>query len=175
MSIGESQQNTMSANVEKPRKKWGGAQVGAGRPPSIVPTDEDRRKVEHLAGLGVPLEHIAAVVGPPGGITRDVLSKWFAAEIAQGKAKAAEAISGTLYQRAMAGDTACLIWWSKTQLRWSPAPQEIRIQNDTRVSIVGALEAAQARVIEGEAVERVQGALEAPDGGEYRPDDGDAL
>jgi hypothetical protein len=175
MSMGESQQNTMSAEVEKPRKKWGGAQVGAGRPPGIVPTDEDRRKVEHLAGLGVPLEHIAAVVGPPGGISRDVLTKWFGPEIAQGKAKAAEAISGTLYQRAMAGDTACLIWWSKTQLRWSPAPQEIRIQNDTRVSIVGALEAAQARVIEGEAVERVQRALEGPHEGDGHPEDGDAL
>ncbi len=175
MESGSAQASTTDAAVEKPRKKWGGAQVGAGRPPSIVPTDEDRRKVEHLAGLGVPLEHIAAVVGPPGGISRDVLTKWFGPEIAQGKAKAAEAISGTLYQRAMAGDTACLIWWSKTQLRWSPAPQEIRIQNDTRVSIVGALEAAQARVIEGEAVERAQRALEAPDGGECQPDDGDAL
>jgi hypothetical protein len=123
------------------------------------------------------LEMIGAALAETNGkvINKDAVARIFADEIAKGRAKAGEKISATLFERAMGGDTACLIWWSKTQLRWSPAPQEIRIQQDTRVSIVGALEAAQARVIEGEAVERAQRALEAPDGGEYQPDDGDAL
>ena len=148
-----------------------------GRPPAIVPTDHDRVRVEQMAGLGMTLEMIGAALAEPGGkvINKDAVARIFADEIAKGRAKAGEKISATLFERAMAGDTACLIWWSKTQLRWAPAPQEIRIQNDTRVSIVGALEAAQARVIEGELVNRALSAPEGSDGGEYQPDAGDAL
>jgi hypothetical protein len=109
------------------------------------------------------------------GIHVDTLRANLGQELVRGRAKAAEGVGRTLYSRAMAGDVGAMVWYTKTQMRWSPAPQEIRIQQDTRVSIVGALEAAQARVIEGEAVERAQRALEAPDGGEYQPDDGDAL
>lgn len=142
----------------------GGKQPGAGRPPAIVPTDEDRQRVERLAGLGLPLEQIGAVIGPPGGINKDTVAKYFAAELIRGRAKANEAVGQTLYSRAVAGDAAAMIWWSKVQMRWSAAPQEIRIQSDTRVSIAGALEAAQARVIEGEAIERVVGAMGGPSG-----------
>ena len=137
-----------------------------GRPPAIVPTEQDRVRVERMAGLGMTLEMIGAALAETNGkvINKDAVARIFADEIAKGRAKAGEKISATLFERAMAGDTACLIWWSKTQLRWSPAPQEIRIQSDTRVSIASALDAAQARVIEGEAVERVVGALGGPGG-----------
>ena len=174
---GSSAQASTIDDFDSAMMKHGGARPGAGRPPSIVPDETNRARVERMAGLGMTLEMIGAAISEPGGplISKDAVLRLFPKEVALGRAKAGEKISATLFERAMAGDTACLIWWSKTQLRWSPAPQEIRIQNDTRVSIVGALEAAQARVIEGEAIERVQRALEAPDGGECQPDDGDAL
>jgi len=126
-----------------------------GRPPAIVPTEQDKIRVEQMAGLGMTLEMIGAALAGPDGkvIQKDAVARIFSDEIAKGRAKAGEKISATLFERAMAGDTACLIWWSKTQLRWAPAPQEIRIQSDTRISIQSALTAADSRIIDGEAIE----------------------
>jgi hypothetical protein len=98
------------------------------------------------------------------GIHVDTLRANLGQELVRGRAKAAEGVGRTLYARAMAGDVGAMVWYTKTQMRWAPAPQEIRIQQDTRISIAGALEAAQARVIEGEAIERVVGALDDPQG-----------
>jgi hypothetical protein len=145
---------------EKPKQK-GGAQPGAGRP-AFVPTDAERQRVEELAGCGVPEQMIAALIRD--GIHVDTLRARLGQELIRGRAKAAEGVGRTLYARAMAGDVGAMVWYTKTQMRWSPAPQEIRIQSDTRVSIASALDAAQARVIEGEAVERVVGALGGPGG-----------
>lgn len=167
--------DTMSEIVfkgDKPTQKIAEVRRGPGRP-RFVPTDAERQRVEELAGCGVPEHMIASLIRD--GIHVDTLRANLGQELVRGRAKAAEGVGRTLYSRAMAGDVGAMVWYTKTQMRWSPAPQEIRIQNDTRVSIVGALEAAQARVIEGEAIERAQGALEGPDGGEYQPDDGEGL
>lgn len=94
----------------------GGAQPGAGRP-GFVPTDDERRQVEALSGYGLPFDHIAALVR--GGIHIDTLRKHFADELVIGKAKANGSIGKTLFQKAMSGDTAAMIWWTKAQMRWS--------------------------------------------------------
>jgi hypothetical protein len=45
--------------------------------------------------------------------------KYFKTELVAGKAKANAKVGGTLFQKATGGDTAAMIWWSKTQLRWA--------------------------------------------------------
>lgn len=113
----------------------------------FVPTDEQRKVVRKLAGYGLPHEQIAALVGR--GIDRDTLTKHFRVELDEGKAASSEAIGRTLFEKAMAGDTASLIWWTKAQMRWTSL-QQIQVQSDSRISIVSALEQAEGRVIDGE-------------------------
>lgn len=120
----------------------GGARPGAGRP-AFVPTDEDRANVEKLAGLGLSYEQISALVRD--GISVPVLMNCFKRELELGKAKAHSKIGGKLFQKAMDGDTASLIWWTKTQMRWAETQKHEIVQ--TTISINSALEAAKNRVI----------------------------
>lgn len=83
----------------------------------FVPTAEERRQVEAMAGYGVPHEQIATLIGEEG-IDSDTLKKHFKKELAQGKAKANAKVGQTLFQKATAGDTTAAIWWSKTQMGW---------------------------------------------------------
>ena len=94
----------------------GGARPGAGRP-AFEPTDAERKQVEAMSGYGLPIEQIAILVR--GGIDTDTLRKHFATELTAGKAKANSGVGRTLFQKAMGGDTAAMIWWSKTQMRWA--------------------------------------------------------
>lgn len=79
------------------------------------PTDEQRRLVESTSGLGLPHEQIAILVG----IDDKTLRKHYRRELDAGKAKANSQIAKTLYSKALAGDTTSLIWWTKSQMRWS--------------------------------------------------------
>lgn len=82
----------------------------------FVPTAEERKQAEAMAGYGVPHDNIAALIR--GGIDSDTLKKHFKTELAQGKAKANARVGQTLFQKATAGDTTAAIWWSKTQMGW---------------------------------------------------------
>ena len=79
------------------------------------PTEQTRRLVESSSGLGLPHESIAVLVG----IDDKTLRKHYRSELDTGKAKAHVKIAQTLYQKATAGDTTSLIWWTKSQMRWS--------------------------------------------------------
>lgn len=138
----------MSADISV--RKMGGVRPGAGRP-SFKPTDEQRALVEQVAGYGLPEAQIAALVCID--IDADTLRKHFRQELAQGRARANSEIGKTLYQKAIGGDTASLIWWTKAQMRWTSL-QQIQVQSDQRISIVSALEQAEGRVIDGEANEK---------------------
>jgi len=98
------------------RGKNGGARPGAGRP-AFEPTDYDRKQVEAMAGYGVPFEQIAALIR--GGISIDTLRSHFSSELISGKAKANAQVGKGVFQKAMAGDTTAMIWWTKTQMRWA--------------------------------------------------------
>jgi predicted transcriptional regulator len=80
-----------------------------------TPTDEQRRLVDTTSGLGLPHEQIAALIG----IDDKTLRKHYRKELDDGKAKANTQIAKTLYNKALAGDTTALIWWTKSQMRWS--------------------------------------------------------
>jgi hypothetical protein len=98
----------------------GGAREGAGRM-AFEPTDAERKQVEAMSGYGLPIEQIAVLVR--NGIDTDTLRKHFAQELISGKAKANSGVGRTLFQKAMGGDTAAMIWWSKTQMRWKEVQQ----------------------------------------------------
>jgi hypothetical protein len=131
------------------KKKRGGPQPGSGRKP-FVPSDKDRVLAEQLATWAVPEKHIASLMGEDG-IDQMTLRKYLSEEIERGRAKASMGIGSTLYQKAMAGDVASLIWWTKTQMRWAEQPKVIEISG--QISITQALEEAAQRVIEAEIVE----------------------
>jgi hypothetical protein len=132
----------------------GGARPNSG-PKPMVPTDEEKKKVETLSGYGVPIEQIAALIR--GGIDSDTLRIRFKDELATGKAKANAAVGQTLFQRATSGeDTTAAIWWSKTQMRWSETQKHELTGPDggplvTRIERV-ILGADEEPVIEAKAV-----------------------
>lgn len=98
------------------RPNSGGARPGAGRKPYVF-TEKEREQVEILSGYGIPYEQIAILIRD--GIDVVTLMKYFKKELLAGKAKANSNVAKTLYQKAIDGDTASAIWWSKAQLRWS--------------------------------------------------------
>lgn len=90
-------------------------------------SDEDRWLVESLAGMGLPYSNIASLVRDGKGIDKEVLTHEFKTELARGKAKANAEVARSLFQKATEDkDTTALIFWAKTQMRWSEkATQEI--------------------------------------------------
>lgn len=98
------------------KKEWGGARENSGREP-FVPTDDERANVELLSGYGLPFEQICAVIRT--GISMATLRRHFAEELVKGKAKANAQVGRGLFQKAMAGDTTAMIWWTKSQMKWS--------------------------------------------------------
>jgi hypothetical protein len=141
-------EDSENSGKENLKRKWGGAQPNAGRAP-FVPTDEERAYVEKLSGVGLVQEQIAALIRD--GIHSDTLRDHFGKELLAGKAKANAAIGGTLYQKAIKGDTGSLIWWTKTQMRWAETQKHEIVH--TGISITDALEAAKARLIAGEVID----------------------
>jgi hypothetical protein len=110
------EKKTTEKPVLKKRGPNGGARPGAGRP-EFEPTDAERKQVEALSGYGLPIDQIAVLVRD--GIHVDTLRAHFATELVSGKGKANGQVGKTLFQKAMGGDTAAMIWWSKTQMRWA--------------------------------------------------------
>lgn len=106
--------------LEKPALKkqntHGGARDGAGRH-AFKPTDHERKQVEAMSGYGVPIEQISTLVRD--GIDAETLRKYFSQELMAGKAKANAQVGKTLFQKAIDGDTTAMIWWTKTQMKWS--------------------------------------------------------
>jgi hypothetical protein len=138
----------MEIETQQQQNRRGGARENAGRP-RFEPTDEERKQVEAMAGYGVAEAHIASLIR--GGIGVSTLRERFKENLEQGRAKAHAGIGKTLFQKAMAGDVASLIWWTKTQMRWTEAPRQIEVSGN--ISITDALAQAQARLIEAEIVE----------------------
>ena len=103
----------------------GGARDGAGRKP-FEPTAKERQQVEAMAGVGLPHDQIGALVRD--GVCTDVIRQYFAHELKAGKAKASAKIGQTLFNRAIGGETAALIWWTKSQMGWKEK-RELDISN----------------------------------------------
>jgi hypothetical protein len=81
----------------------------------VVPTDKERAQVEAMAGYGVPQDDIACILG----IDAKTLRLRYRHELDVGIAKANAKIGQTLFQKAVNGDTASLIFWAKARMGWS--------------------------------------------------------
>ena len=77
-------------------------------------TDALREKVRYLAGLGVPQEDIAKLIG----CAPKTLRKRFREDLDRGAAEANATIAGFLFAAAKAGNIAAIIFWLKTKAHW---------------------------------------------------------
>ena len=91
---------------------------------AFVVNDTLREKVRHLAGLGVPQDDIARILG----CAPKTLRKRFRDELDRGAAEANATVAGSLFLAARAGNITAIIFWLKTRGRWrerraaDPAP-----------------------------------------------------
>ena len=97
------------------------------------PTDENRRLISTLCGIGVPQKMIAAQIG----IDEKTLRKYYDDDMEKGMAKATSQIAKRLYDIAMSDSkeslTAC-IFWLKCRARWSTldGPEvQVNVQNNS--------------------------------------------
>jgi hypothetical protein len=104
-------------NKEPEVKKFthGGARPNSG-PIPMVPTDEERKLVQTLAGHGVPHRSICALIRD--GIHIDTMYTHFRRDLDLGMAVAQSKVGKTLFQKAVDGDTTASIFYAKTQMGW---------------------------------------------------------
>ena len=127
--------------------------------PSYQPTEADRKQVELLSGIGVPIDQIGLIIG----IDKKTVQKHYRDELDVGQAKAISRVSKRLFEIAT-GDgrdslSAC-IFWLKCRAGWKPpADVEFNIDNSNKTATVINLPAEQEdalkRVIE-DAQQRVK-------------------
>ncbi len=104
-------------HLRKNKPGGGGARPGAGKP-RMEFTAEERRQVELLAGLGLPIRDISLLVRE--GINHKTLSDHFELELQRGVARANARVSQTLFEKATKDkDTTAMIWWTKSRMRWT--------------------------------------------------------
>ena len=82
----------------------------------FVPTDEERKLVEQMSAVGIPQSNIAMVIRD--GIDDKTLRKHFRKELDTAATKANAKIGGTLFNKAVNGDTSAAIFWAKTRMGW---------------------------------------------------------
>jgi hypothetical protein len=84
--------------------------------PAFKPTDDERRLVEQMSAVGIPQSNIAMVIRD--GIDDKTLRKHFRKELDTAATKANAKIGGTLFNKAVNGDTSAAIFWAKTRMGW---------------------------------------------------------
>ena len=108
---------------------------------AFVVDDAMREKVRYLAGLGVPQDDIAKIIG----CAPKTLRKRFRDDLDRGVTEANATVSGYLLAAAKSGNVTAQIFWLKTRARWREGT------------------AASARVPGGEAEPSPQVVLVLPD------------
>jgi len=89
--------------------------MGERGPKTWEPTAAERRMIEHYVAIGYTQEQIGALIGK----SVDSLQRHCREELDTGALKVNAKIAGKLYQKAMEGDTASIIFWTKTRLGWT--------------------------------------------------------
>lgn len=111
------------------------ARRGPGHPPH-APTDKDRAQVKAMSGFGIPQEQIALAQG----IDTKTLRLHYRAELDLGVVEANAQIAKTLWNQGVReGNTAALIWWTKSRMGWK---ETTRVETED----MGSKEARDAAV-----------------------------
>jgi hypothetical protein len=108
----------------------GGARPGAGKPPSIVPTDQQRHIVALLAAFERPQAEIASLIvseKTKKPISVDVLRRAFADELASGPAKFAAAVARSAYHLLEKNNVPMTIFALKQRALAGPITSTTRI------------------------------------------------
>jgi hypothetical protein len=79
-----------------------------------IPTDMQRKLVQLHASVGTQQAVIADIIG----IDAKTLRKHYREELDQSMAKANAQVGGVLFNKALGGDTAAMIFWMKTRAGW---------------------------------------------------------
>jgi hypothetical protein len=105
-----------------PTSKGGKPTKGKKGMPAFEPTDDQRKQVELLVGLGLTYVEIATVIINPRtnrGISTTTLQQRFEKELAEGQAKVKARVVGSLVQRAVDHShpqgATCAIFLAKTR------------------------------------------------------------
>jgi hypothetical protein len=98
----------------------GGFRVGAGNKP-YKPTKADIETVQNMVLAGIPHERIARSCGTEG-ISVPTLQKHFHEILDHYEQDMIGKVSKTMYQKAMAGDSTCMIFTLKCRGRWRENP-----------------------------------------------------
>ena len=106
---------------------------------SHKPDKTTRDTVTLHATVGTPQEDIARVLG----IDAKTLRKYYRKELDLSAIEANATIGGTLFNKAKAGDTTSMIWWTKTRMGWSEKKQLEHTSPDGTMSPPGAFDATQ--------------------------------
>lgn len=115
------------------------------------PIDENMlRQVEELAGYGLTLAQIAAVLGFSERTLHNKKTDELVAAIQRGKAKAAAIVGKSLFGRAKDGDVPAIRWWEMTREGRS---EKVQTDNRHEVTTDADTEARLARLM-GEVIER---------------------
>jgi len=101
--------------------------------PSKQRSEETARQVEQLAQYGLPMKQISAVVG----LAINTIYKYYSEELDKGAARANLNVAKRLYEKCVKdGDTAALIFWAKTRMRWKEdAPEDTSDQAAPAVKV----------------------------------------
>lgn len=91
------------------------------------PTEDTRQKVMAWCSAGIPHEVMARLLM----IHRHTLAKHYPFELQHGRNQANGMIAGTLFQKAIMGDTASLIFWAKTRMGWREVERDINVNLPT--------------------------------------------
>jgi hypothetical protein len=89
--------------------------------PKFKPTEEERKLVGQMCAVGIPQESICLVVRD--GIDDKTLRKHFRRELDTSKIIANTRVAGSLYNKAINGDTGASAFWLKTQCGWTEKSQ----------------------------------------------------
>ncbi len=98
--------------------------------PAWEPTDDERKRIRLLSGLGLTQEQIGHVMEK----SVDSLSRHCRHELDAGKAETIAKVAGNLVQKALSGDTTSAIFYLKTQAGWRET-SNLHINPDREVTI----------------------------------------
>jgi hypothetical protein len=96
-----------------------------------------REKVGYLAGLGVPQDDIAKIVG----CAPKTLRKRFRHELDRGIAEANATMAGYLFAAGKAGNVTAMIFWLKSRAKWrergaEPTTEENHAEPGSQIALV---------------------------------------
>jgi hypothetical protein len=86
------------------------------------PTERDRKTAEAMTAYGIPQDIVAKVLG----IDKKTLIKYYREELDTAKAKAIASVAEMLYAQCKQGNVTAMIFYLKTQAKWSE-----RIQHES--------------------------------------------